>query len=249
MKRKLFSFWLTIMSLTLALSADAKSPSVVYLGGQNTQCPNCTFCEICPICPTGPTGPTGPQGPRGIPGATGSTTGLQAYAFFYSKNQSIVPGGPAGFGIVEFEQNNPPGPVGHANINVAGFILHANDPTNPTNITSLEVPLTGDYQITFHITCLNNGNSFALVTTNGILTPGTAVNTTATVSPADFTILDPDSQGTESKEIVNTSIVHLTAGTQISIVNIDASSSKLKSNTTSAVTAGITFLYLGPGAP
>ncbi len=75
MKQKTFTFLLGMMSLTLSLSANARSP-VIYLGAQNAQCPNCTFCETCAVCPTGPTGPagaTGPQGPRGMHGVSGAT--------------------------------------------------------------------------------------------------------------------------------------------------------------------------------
>lgn len=224
-----------------------------------------------PTGPTGSTGSTGPTGPTGATGATGVTgptgatgatgTGVALYAYFYAKMhdptfmEEVVPGGntttPVG-GLVEFQQNNPPGPIGHANILFppGSIIALSNDPTFPTLITQFQITVEGDYIVNFHLTTGEaGGNAFALVLGGNLFAPGSGAFPTITTGIwTNFIIYDSSPQGTEQKESITNSIIHFHVGDVLSVVNVGQSSAHLTSNTsTETVIAAIVFELLRAG--
>jgi hypothetical protein len=182
------------------------------------------------------------------------------YAYFYTKqipNLLTEETVPNSGGIVEFEPNSFNAPA-HKNINVPG--IAAIEPlfldSGTDLITSFIIHREGDYIVNFHITTNEaGGNAFALVS-GGTVAAGDEGSISGTVYTtgmlSGFTLIDSSPQGTEIKESITNSIIHFTAGQQVSVVNVATTGhAQLDSNVTAGngILAAIVFELLGPGTP
>jgi hypothetical protein len=114
--------------------------------------------------PAGPPGPDGPTGSTGPDGPSGLTTGLEYFFYTESNSATYAPQpnvnffGPAGFRMSTISGQGPvngsnPNPVYSAYngylafMNQAGYALNGGSVTNPANLASFTLPLTGKYVV------------------------------------------------------------------------------------------------------
>ena len=117
-------------------------------------------------------------------------------------------------GLVEFQ-------LIHA-WSVGGFIPLMNDPSNPTWVTEIKVPLSGFYAVTTYVSANTggeNGNAFSLaINISDIADSGTS-GTTATVGGLAYVYGGVGAVQSGENTLYNQVILPLNAGDRLSVVN------------------------------
>ncbi len=144
------------------------------------------------------------------------------------------------YGLVEFEQNTP--------INVGGFTIAVDDPTFPTLITSINVPLSGYYRITV-ILSTAGATQIAIVKNIGPVNAGSfPFNGTISSFTAIDSAINAIAITSTPYQISCQTITQLDVGDNLAVINVNTSGPLALNSTPTgignSVSASIEIQYL-----